>query len=195
MVVIRPWSGLFQLFVKSSCKHEVNCTALLAVQSNTLVTSSILISTSTPHLFPGKSLEIISILTFTSVQGLKPTRELHNLNQTRKRILAGSWEAGSKWDSPDQPSKIHQPHSNCCYCLMMASACKSRLSAYLLPQSKEHLATGWHLTAFSNKRGKSQGQPIQPGCSAKVAVPSWGNGPLHFPQLERRREYTRPTLS
>lgn len=79
----------------------------------------------------------------------------------------------------------------CCCCLMLVSACKSRLSAYLLPQSGEHLASGWHLTAFScSKKGKSQGQPIQPGCSAKVAVPSWGNSPLNFSKLERERECT-----
>lgn len=121
---------------------------------------------------------------------------------TKTKLENKRWKAAEKQDQNGMDLisllKITGFIPCCCYCLMMASACKSRSSAYLLPQSREHLASGWHPTAFScSKRGKSQGQPIQPGCSAKVAVPSWGNGPLHFSQLERGREYIppSPTLS
>ena len=147
-----------------------------------------------PDLFSDKSSESISILFFTSVQGLKPTGALHNQNQTGKWTPECSWAAGSEWDGSDQPSKNHWLHSLLLLLPDDGKCMQSRLSAYLLSQSREHLASGWHLTAFScSKRGKSQGQPIQPGCSAKVAVPSWGNGPLHFSQLEGGREYAPHT--
>lgn len=135
----------------------------LAVFSNTLT-----------DLSSNRSSESISILIFTFVQSLKSTGAFHNQNQ----ILENKhWKAAEKQHQKGMDLisllKIIGFIPSCCYCLVMARACKSIFSAYLLPQSREHLASGWHLTSFScSKREESQGQPIQPGCSAKAAVPS-----------------------
>lgn len=58
-----------------------------------------------PDLFSDGSSENISILIFTSVQGLKPTGTLHKQKQTGKGTLEGSQEAGSEWYGLDQPSE------------------------------------------------------------------------------------------
>lgn len=172
---IRACSRLFQNFGQSSCKHKNNYSALLAFHSNVLVTSNILNFTARSFFWQKfrkhqhTSLHICSGL------------ETHFTN--KKKLDKEHWKAAEKWDQNgmDLTSLLKNHWLHFLLLLHVGSACKSKLPACLLPQSGEHIASGWHLTVFScSKKGRSQGQPIQPGCSAKVAVPSWGNSPLNF---------------
>lgn len=189
MLAIRAWSRLFQWLVQSSSQHENNCAALLAFHSNVLVTSNVLSSIVRSFLWQ-KFRKHQTYLHICS--GLETYWSTSQPSQTGKQTLEDSWEAGSEWDGPDQPSKNHWLHS--LLLLLPDGKCMQKQTAYLLPQSREHLASGWHLTAFScSRRGKSQGQPIQPGRSAKVAVPSWGNGSFHFFPARKRERLYPPT--
>lgn len=151
--VIRAWFRLFQWFDQSSYKHENNHSALLAFHSNVLVTSNVLNSTTRSFLWHKfrkhrhTYLHICSgLATHWNTSQTKPHWKRNTGRQLRSRIrMVWTWPAF--W-------KITGFLPCCCCCLMLASACKSRLSAYLLPQSGEHLASGWHLTAFSCSKKK-----------------------------------------